>query len=579
MKTTFLILFVLVPFSLVQAQSFSNLDFEYWQRNKYPLFWQHPGITVCADSINKLSGAYSLKATRQGADIEKSKTGQALILQNVITAFKYSDIEHKRLEVSAQLKSQFTDSMAFACVFVQVIDAQHPQNNNIAIGNKVATDNWTKSSTSLDIPKVGIGTKIYMGVIMIGQGEMWLDDYKIMADDKLSEEVSPRMADLTDDEKQWLNAAIIPVYNELLTDGKRFAKVTSDALIVGVGDNVHGSATVFGLKNILSKALVEENGYTLLAIEDSPGVGEALNRYVHGKSGLLQRHEMNVMYANSNFIDFLNWLRQYNESAADKVSIYGVDVNGRYEAQIRYINKETGGKYSSRLDSINTIFKLRLAKWNHKGYEKIPFTDKDKSYFKENLEIIKTEVGQTDMAADRKTLLFYFVDNLLHYLDYDRQERERQMAENIKWILSHHSGKKMIYQAHNSHVGNTQSTMKATGSWLKETFEDKYYIVGTCYFDGTDSYKKNALRNSASVINESVKGSYEYLFNQIDRDCFFLDLKQVGKHDSLSNKWLTAPMLMRDYGVEPFNYYHEFSLIDITSQFNGIMFVKRSIPL
>lgn len=128
-------------------------------------------------------------------------------------------------------------------------------------------------------------------------------------------------------------------------------------------------------------------------------------------------------------------------------------------------------------------------------------------------------------------------------------------------------------------VGNTQSTMKATGAWLKETFGDKYYIVGTCYFDGTDSYKKNALRNSASVINESVKGSYEYLFNQIDRDCFFLDLKQVGKHDSLSNKWLTAPMLMRDYGVEPFNYYHEFSLVDITSQFDGIMFVKRSIPL
>ena len=104
-------------------------------------------------------------------------------------------------------------------------------------------------------------------------------------------------------------------------------------------------------------------------------------------------------------------------------------------------------------------------------------------------------------------------------------------------------------------------------------------MVGTCYFTGTDSYKKRALYNSEEVINESVKGSYEYLFNQIDDDGFFLDLKQIGAHYNSLDKWLTVPMLMRNYGVEPFNYYHEFSLVDIINQYDGIMFVKNSVPL
>lgn len=579
MKTIFLFLFALLQILFVQAQSFSNLGFEYWQRNSFPLFWQHPGITVCADSIIKLSGRYSLKAMRYGVDAEKNKSGYGLILQHIGTAFRYSDVQHKKIEVSVQIKSRFTDSLAYASAFVQIIDAQHPQNNDIAIGNNVAGDDWKESSTSITVPEIGAGAVVYMGVIMTGQGEMWLDDYKIKVDNQVSKEVSPKVTDLTVNEKRWLSSHIIPISNESLTDKELFSKAITETLIVGIGDNVHGSSSVIRLKNMFSKILIADLDYTLLAIEDSPSVGESLNRYVLGEADVLDRGSMNVMYANADFINFIGRLRQYNKTVSRKVRIFGVDVNGRYEALIHYINKETDKKYSLQLDSINHIFKLRLKGWKTKGYEKIPFNEEDKNYFRANLGLIKKDISQMNISEDKKMLLDYYICNLFNYLEFDRKEREKMMAENIKWLFSHYQNEKVIYLAHNTHVGNCFWGTKSCGAWLKETYKDKYYMVGTCYFTGTDSYKKRALYNSEEVINESVKGSYEYLFNQIDDDGFFLDLKQIGAHYNSLDKWLTVPMLMRNYGVEPFNYYHEFSLVDIINQYDGIMFVKNSVPL
>ena len=210
---------------------------------------------------------------------------------------------------------------------------------------------------------------------------------------------------------------------------------------------------------------------------------------------------------------------------------------------------------------------------------KIPFTQEQRQYYKTNLEHIKAAVPSLNIDHTQKILLDYYINNLLHYLTFDRQEREKQMAENINWLLSEYPNEKMIYLAHNSHVGNSKaySGDKRTGAWLKEMLDDKYYIIGTCYFDGTDIYKQAALGNSQPIINEAIKGSYEYLLHQIKEECFYLDLNKQKKNPS--NQWLFQPMLMRNYGVEPFNYYHEFSITDLTHEYDGIVFIKRSVPL
>ena len=581
MKKIFLFLFVFLQFTFLNAHSFSNLGFEYWQRNEFPLFWQQQGvIIVSSDSINKLSGSYSLKATRQIADIEKDKSPYGLILQNIQTAFNYSDIENKEIEVSVYIKGELVDSLAPANVFIQVIDLTNPGNNNISIGDNTTTSNdWTKSSASITIGNITPTTVIYMGIIMTGYGNIWLDNYQIKLDNQLHEDVYPRQTNLTEEEKKWMKSNTISISNELFVDKKQFEKNIANARIIGIGDNVHGSSSIVRLKGTISKTLIENKDFTLLAIEDSPFVGAVFNRYILGFSDTIDQKDVNVMYSNKDFIALMSWLREYNRSTTKKVKIFGVDINSKYENQIEYINKVTLNKYSIQLDSINSIFKQQLGNWNPTGGDKIPFSEEQKQYFRENLELIKNNAALMNIEKDDKMLIYYYADNLLKYLNFSKQSREKHMADNIEWLLSNHLNEKIIYMAHNSHVGNSYSETKMTGAWLKELFKDEYYIIGTCYYEGTDMFKKQALRNSTNVINESVKGSYEYLFNQIDNDCFYLDMKQLKQSKNTSNEWLTKPMLIRDCGVELFNYYHEFSLTTINHQFDAVVFIKESVPL
>lgn len=573
-KKWFLFLFFLLQLIPADAQSFSNLGFEYWQGNKFPLFWQHPGLTVYPDSATKLSGRYALKAIRQQTEVETGNMPYGLLMQSTLTAFDYAVIQNKKIEVTARIKSKVTDTLAHISAFVQVIDPQNPENNNLSMGDNVANQDWVSSSASVTVGKITPATIVYMGIIMAGKGEIWVDDYQIKCDKQSSEEAYPRTTDLTEKEKKWLVSHIIPITGETLTRQKQFAKKTSGAQLIGIGDNVHGSSSVFKLKNIISKNLIENEDFTLLAIEDSPCTGEALNQYISGATDA-EAGEMNVMYANAEFKNFLSWLKTYNQSAAKKVRIFGVDVNARYEDQIKYIDRSTSNKYSARLDSIRSIMDAALKNWNPNV--RIPFSEEQKQYYRATLEHIKEAVLSLDIDRTQKILLDYYTGNLLNYLTFDFREREKQMAGNISWLLSQHPNEKMIYLAHNSHVGNHETSHKKTGSWLKEQFNDAYYIIGCCYFDGTDLYKKTALGNSQPVIDEAVNGSYEYLFNQIKNDCFYLDVSK--QTENPSNKWLFQPMLMRNYGVEPFNYYHEFSITNLTQMYDGIVFIKRSVPL
>lgn len=575
MKKYFVLFLLMLPFSLSYAQSFSNLSFEYWQGNKFPLFWQHPGMTVSPDSVTKLSGQYALKAVRQQAKAEAANLPYGLIFQPVVTAFDYAEIQNQKIEVSARIKSKSADTSAYISVFVQIADSQNPENNKISTGNNVANQDWATSSASISIGTVTPTSVVYMGVIIIGKGEIWVDDYQIKCGQQASEETYPRTTDLTEKEKKWLASNIITISNEALTRQKQFAKKTSNAHLVGIGDNVHGSASVIKLKNIISKNLIENENFTLLAIEDSPCTGEAMNRYILGLTDT-EVSGVNVMYDNSEFKKFLSWLREYNKSATRKVRIFGVDVNSRYENQIKYINHSTSNKYSISLDSIRSILESAFKNFNTQSARenKIPFTGEQKQYYKVNLEQIKEAVASQNINNAEKTLLVYYVDNLLHYLTFDFYEREKQMAGNMNWLLSRHPNEKMIYLAHNTHVGNTK---RKTGAWLKEMLNDKYYIIGSCYFDGSEWFKNHALGNSQPIINEAVKGSCEYLFHQIKDDCFYFDLS--GLTENQSNKWLFQPMLIRNYGVEPFNYYHEFEITNLPQVYDGIVFIKRSISL
>lgn len=240
----------------------------------------------------------------------------------------------------------------------------------------------------------------------------------------------------------------------------------------------------------------------------------------------------------------------------------------------------TSRRYTVLLDSVYAILDKVLAVY-HPMYdaEKALFSEDQKRIISENLNTVKKEALAMEPDQQRQELLAYYIHNLLYYLNYSKIEREKLMADNITWLIGRHPEAKIVYLAHNQHVGNRNNgETKSTGGWLKKRYGDRYDIIATCYYTGTDLFKQHAL-GSQQAINVSLKGSYERLFNQQEENCFYLDLKQVRNRKQTANEWLTKSMLMRNYGVEPFNYYYEFTITDLTREYDGVLFIKESVPL
>lgn len=585
MKKLLALLSILFSIAGLQAQivhvyPFLNSDFEYWQENEFPVFWMHPGVTVSSDSVVKLSGNHSLKAVRLPAEVEKSQAPYGLIFQNIASAYDISQLKDNKIEVSVQVKSGARDTSLHVCAFIQLVDPANPANNNIAVGNDAVGDAWMQSSATLALKEVSPATStVVTGVIMSGCGEIWIDDFRIRVGGEALGEIAPRVTDLTAAEKKWLKKNIVPLSEDGSIDEKRFGKHFSNARIVGVGDNVHGSSSVFRLKNLAAQALIGQQGFTILAIEDSPGVGASFDRFVRGTETTLRKSDMNIMFSNNDFGDFMNWLKAYNGSAGNRVRVFGVDVNSRYKELVEEVKKMTSGRYTTLLDSVFAVLDKTLTAYDPRlNPEKVAFSDDQKKFISESLNTVRQEAPALNPDREQQNLLTYYIDNLLHYLNYSKESREELMAGNIGRLLALYPDAKVIYLAHNQHVCNRNGKAKSTGGWLKERYGNRYEIVGTCYYTGTDLYKQRGLAGQP-VINESVRGSYERLFNQLEENGFYLDLKRLRDRKQAAGAWLTEPMLMRNYGVEPFNYYYEFTITDLTQEYDGVLFIRESVPL
>lgn len=86
----------------------------------------------------------------------------------------------------------------------------------------------------------------------------------------------------------------------------------------------------------LTKRLILEKGFTLIGVEWDWVDINRINNYILGQSNDRNAGEAvtpidrfpEFMYDNHPFTDFVEWLRQYNDQARQKVRIFGLDIFG-----------------------------------------------------------------------------------------------------------------------------------------------------------------------------------------------------------------------------------------------------------
>ena len=137
------------------------------------------------------------------------------------------------------------------------------------------------------------------------------------------------------------------------TDYEPLLARIGNARFVLLGEASHGTHEFYRERAQITKRLIQEQGFTAVAVEADWPDAYRVNRYVRGVSDDTESVEALAnfkrfstwMWRNADVLDFVGWLRAYNDahaSGATPVGFYGLDLyslNASITAVLGYLDK------------------------------------------------------------------------------------------------------------------------------------------------------------------------------------------------------------------------------------------------
>jgi erythromycin esterase len=257
-----------------------------------------------------------------------------------------------------------------------------------------------------------------------------------------------------------------------------------DARIVMLGEASHGTSEYYVWRYWLSRRLIQEKGFSFIAVEGDWPDCYQVNRYVKGypDSGESGRDVLHAfdrwptwMWANWEMVALTEWLRAQNESRAEeqKVGFYGLDVYSLWDslnAVLGYLEQRDG----SALEAARRAFRC---------FE--PYQEDVQEYARATLGFVpascKTEVIQmlsalrreiSSAQQDGREAYFVAEQNALVVQNAERYYRtmvhgggaswnirDSHMMETLDRLLRFHGREsKAIVWEHNTHIGDARAT-------------------------------------------------------------------------------------------------------------------------
>lgn len=421
---------------------------------------------------------------------------------------------------------------------------------------------------------------------------------------------------------QFLRESILPLTGapgdfDALIDKAKEKKV------VLLGEASHGTHEFYRIRAEITKRLIKEQGFNAVAVEADWPDAHRINQYVRGRGndseavdalGGFKRFPQ-WMWRNTDVLDFVGWLRNWNESVIDrerKGLVSGIFQTGFYGLDLYSLN----GSMVAVLDylrSMDPIVADRVAKrygcFEHFGSDTNRYGMLAGSGMSEDCkrdvlaallelhgkkaELLKrdgTKASDAFFDADQNARVVKDAEEYYRTMFHNDVSswnlRDRHMMQTLLQLMQHlrhtHLHAKVIVWAHNSHLGNAAATsMGARGEFnigqlVREHFGNDALSVGFTTHHGTVTASSDwdgpAERKS---VLPALPESYELLFHETGIPNFWLDCHATPEIEMLLRK----PRLERAIGViyrpdtERQSHYFESCLPD---QFDGIIHYDKS---
>lgn len=388
---------------------------------------------------------------------------------------------------------------------------------------------------------------------------------------------------------------------------------TEKARFVLLGEATHGTAEFYLLRAAITRRLILEKNFTVIALEASYPRTLRLDAYINGADLSLEDALMGFrlypawMWRNQEFIRLLRWLRQHNAAVtepAKRVHLFGLDLYGMYDA-ISGLKENTFVLDRRMWQQVTR----RLSCFDGFGDTALLYGD---TVAQEPTRSCRANVA--GLAGDVARMALPFVEQNPHaapfaanalqnarvvetgeeYFRLARQGdadgswnlRDRFMAdamETASWFFDQDTtGAKVILWAHNSHVGDIAATSMGVAGQVSighlawQRFKDRSFLVGFLTAQGTvaasSSWGGEARKMTLAAPPAT---SLEHLLSRMDTPVFYFHTQAAA---DLVDALMT-PRLQRFIGVQYYpmeeKRYH-YSETVMPGQYDAVFFIKNT---
>jgi erythromycin esterase-like protein len=398
-------------------------------------------------------------------------------------------------------------------------------------------------------------------------------------------------------------------------DYQPLLNLIGDARIVLIGEASHGTEEFYRTRAEITQQLIEQEGFTAVAVEADWHAAYRVNEYVRGTStdespeaalGEFDRFPV-WMWRNTVVRDFVAWLHDYNSNLGSdqtEVGFYGLDLYGMYEsaeAVVERLNRVDPSSAQSARQRYTCFTELGASP---EAYAAASSSATEQTCQEEALEQLN-EVQRRSRSYQQRLpfedLLSIeqnarVVANAEEYYRamYDPSVstwnlRDEHMASSANALLEHLQAQganaRIVIWAHNSHIGDAEATDMwergelNLGHLLREQYGNEAVLIGFSTYSGTVTAAHNWGEDPYLMdVNPGMPESYEALFHEVGLPNFLLILKDNEEAANL----LSEPRLQRAIGViyrpetERFSHYLEANLPE---QFDAIIHIDETTAL
>ena len=368
-------------------------------------------------------------------------------------------------------------------------------------------------------------------------------------------------------------------YNSLAS----LKEVLKDVEILALGEDTHGLGEVFKTKTDLVKFLHQELGFGIIAIESGFADVELANQQIKEMSGkdLMFSSTSYSYYHCEEMLPLYEHIK-YSSNTSFPLELYGFDCQPQqdyFKQLLVSISKPLDSTFAKliidNLNGFNLLYQYEQDNaslhFQNQLNQFINSLDSMTSWFGRHSDLIvssnlNTKTGNLSIIKALETFKHCYAELTIGELfqwPNSANFRDSRMYQIVQKIRTDNPGKKIILWGQNKHIESrsNDSNVKWLGNYLKESYGDKYYSVGSVV------YKGNALVHWNNHINDfehNTDAFLAYHLNLAGKNKFLLHLREKN-----SAEFLNTELLMMSVGGNT-------SPTVAQKNFDGILFIHHS---